>query len=278
MTDQEQNELFNEGSYSSLNFLHNCTNEELAPLVKILSESKTSGLNKNTDYKEHTPNHTKYVDAIIDDYEKFGGNSIANTFRGYGVGYTEILKDVCKQMKVNFQKDSSIDMMELALLTKITEEAIDKMSPEELKEFAIGIDPSTTNFSKQAVTILAGQAIRSAGFKAYLFLTKMIYIIGTKILGKAVPFVVYQTSAKWVGAFAGPVGIALTAAWTVVDIAGPAYRVTIPSTIYIAALRQAKKYEAMHTECPKCKTMNEKSIKFCPECGTPLGNNKLLSS
>ena len=37
---------------------------------------------------------------------------------------------------------------------------------------------------------------------------------------------------------AGPIGWALTAAWTAYDIAGPAYRVIVPAVIQIAYLRQ----------------------------------------
>lgn len=263
---------FDEGTYSSINFLKACTNEELKPLVKILTDSSTSELDDKDKYKTHYPNHQKYVDEIIDDYEKFGGNTFANMFRGYGVGYKEILTDVCKQMKTNVSKNASLDSTERALILKLTEEAIEKMTAKEREEFAKGIDPKATDFSKNAVTILAQVAIRQAGFKAYLLLTKIIYTIGTKILGKTVPWIVYQSSAKWVGAFAGPIGLVLTAGWTIIDIAGPAYRVTIPATIYIAALRQAKLYESTHNTCPnpECEMVNEQGAKFCQECGTAL--------
>jgi uncharacterized protein YaaW (UPF0174 family) len=270
MSEEKEVVVFEDGLYSSIKFLEHCTNEELAPLVKILTDSSTSKLDSKDEYKEHYPNHQKYVYEIIDDYEKFGGNTFANMWRGYGVGYSEILEDVCKQMKVNMSDGASLNTMELALVTKMTEEAVEKMTPEELEEFAKGINPKATDFSKQAVLIVARLAIKQAGFTAYKLLTKLIYIIGTKILGKTVPFVVYQTSTKWLGAFAGPVGLALTTAWTLFDIAGPAFRVTIPATIYIASLRQAKLYEASHNQCSKCNTLNETNAKFCTECGTSL--------
>jgi len=261
---------FEEGTYSSINFLKMCSNEELEPLVKILTDSVSSDLCSDACYKKYAPNHQQYINEIINDYEKFGGNTFANMFRGYGVGYKEILEDVCKQMKANIPKDASLDTMELALISKLTEEAIEKMTDEERKEFALGIDPKTTNFSKQAVTALARYVIKQAGFKAYQLLMKIIWTIGTKILGKTVPWIVYQTSAKWLSAFAGPLGLILTAGWTIIDIAGPAYRVTIPATIYIASLRQAKLYEATHNKCPKCEILNEQSAKFCKECGASL--------
>lgn len=262
--------ILDEGLYTSLNFLKECTNSELDPLVKILTDDPNSDLLISNVYKEHKPNHQKYINKIIDDYETYGGNTIANIFRGNGVGYKEILDDICNKMKVNVVKGASLGVMELALATKITEDAIDKMTPEERMEFAKGIDPKMTNFTKHAVTIAARMAIKEAGFVAYQLLTSLIYTIGTTVLGKTVPWVVYQTSTKWLGTFAGPVGLAVMGAWTVVDIAGPAYRITTPATIYISALRQAKLYEHSHKECNKCGVFNSNSAKFCLECGTSL--------
>lgn len=35
----------------------------------------------------------------------------------------------------------------------------------------------------------------------------------------------------------GPIGLAMTAIWTILDVGGAAYRVTIPAVIQVAALR-----------------------------------------
>ena len=43
---------------------------------------------------------------------------------------------------------------------------------------------------------------------------------------------------KSISAFAGPIGWVITAAWTAFDVAGPAFRVTIPAVIQVAFLRQ----------------------------------------
>nr|WP_321317172.1 ubiquinol-cytochrome C chaperone family protein [uncultured Campylobacter sp.] len=45
------------------------------------------------------------------------------------------------------------------------------------------------------------------------------------------------TIARIVGIYAGPVGWAITGAWTAVDLASPAYRVTVPACLLIAKLR-----------------------------------------
>ena len=39
----------------------------------------------------------------------------------------------------------------------------------------------------------------------------------------------------------GPIGWAITAAWTLIDVGGAAYRVTIPAVIQVAFLRSRKK-------------------------------------
>ena len=41
----------------------------------------------------------------------------------------------------------------------------------------------------------------------------------------------------------GPIGWAITGLWTAIDVAGAAYRVTIPAVIQVAALRQRRLYE-----------------------------------
>ncbi|MFG9747714.1 ubiquinol-cytochrome C chaperone family protein [Pseudomonas aeruginosa] len=47
-----------------------------------------------------------------------------------------------------------------------------------------------------------------------------------------------------VAALAGPVGWVIAGVWTAVDLAGPAYRVTIPCVLHIAMLRLKARAEA----------------------------------
>ena len=45
--------------------------------------------------------------------------------------------------------------------------------------------------------------------------------------------------------FAGPIGWVVTAVWTLLDIAGPAYRVTIPAVIQVAYMRAKMQYKLL---------------------------------
>ena len=74
--------------------------------------------------------HVEYWDLIAEELQRFGGNSIVNVLRGgEGVLYREILIDVAGKMKVNFNKESPTELIELHLLTKMMTDSLEKMDP-----------------------------------------------------------------------------------------------------------------------------------------------------
>ena len=62
--------------------------------------------------------------------------------------------------------------------------------------------------------------------------------IAKAILGRGLSLAANAGIARTIGIFAGPIGWLITGLWVAVDIAGPAYRVTIPTVIQVAFLRQ----------------------------------------
>ncbi|EAJ7040631.1 DUF3944 domain-containing protein [Campylobacter jejuni] len=87
-----------------LEFLKELSSPELDELVKILTHDKdgkvrfTEELTNNDLYKKHYSDHKEYIELILEEFQKFGGNSILNIFRGGGVLYNEILRDVAKNL------------------------------------------------------------------------------------------------------------------------------------------------------------------------------------
>ncbi|EAH5437941.1 DUF3944 domain-containing protein [Campylobacter jejuni] len=87
-----------------LEFLKELSSPELDELVKILTHDKdgkvrfTEELTNNDLYKKHYSDHKEYIELILEEFQKFGGNSILNIFRGGGVLYNEILRDVAKKL------------------------------------------------------------------------------------------------------------------------------------------------------------------------------------
>lgn len=266
-----------------LDFLSKLANELLDVLVNIIIKDKKGNLRDSEDltlqpeYIMYSPNHSKYWHLIAADYQYFGGNTIVSMIRGKGVLYEEILNDTCKDMKVNLPKDASVEIKEINLLMKTIESALEKMSESEKKEFLKDFNYNSTNFTKQAIMAAIQIAIRAGGFASYQLAVVVANAIAKQVLGHGLKLAANAGLVRAVGIVAGPIGWAITAAWTATDTAGPAKRVTIPATIYIASLRQAElNKQAFELKCSNCNApIVDSNANFCPSCGKPFNNKPI---
>ena len=78
------------------------------------------------------------------------------------------------------------------------------------------------------------------GFKSYQLTLIIANAIMKALFGRGLTLVANSTLTRIMAILTGSIGWAITALWTMIDIAGPAYRVTIPAVIQVAYLR--KKY------------------------------------
>ena len=118
-----------------LEFLENVSSSDIDALVLVLIKDKdgddriTEELTTNDRYKRHSPDHHEYWDLVAAEIQCFGANSLVTMFRGgKGVLYKEVLCDTCDKMKVNYNKDASVETIEMNLLMKIMTEAMQDMS------------------------------------------------------------------------------------------------------------------------------------------------------
>lgn len=263
-----------------LEFLKTLDNDELEVLCDILIKDLednelrlTQELTSEENYKLYYPNHKKYWDLIGGEYQLFGGNTFANIFRGYGVPYKEILEDVLDKMDIKYDSNS-LEKMEQLLLEKILEKSLEDMSDDEKKALIKSLNLKTSNLSSQAIMAALQLAIRQGGFVSYQIAVIVANSVSKMILGRGLSLFMNATLTKYISIFAGPIGWVITGLWTAIDLAGPAYRVTIPATIYIASLRQSKLKENLFTTftCPNCNNSfsNDGSATKCPYCGTNI--------
>lgn len=222
-----------------LDFLKHCTNEELDPLVSILLNASTNWLEIDENYKFYKPDHTKYVDAIIADYQTFGGNTIANTFRGYGVPYWEILKDVCGNQDVSVG-DEKYPTMEANLLEKSLKGMLESLDENQRRQIASEIGGSSFSVGGMGTEAMLA-AFRMGGFTSYKLTLMLANGLAKVVLGRGLSFGANMALTRTLSIVTGPIGWTIGGLWTVCDIASPAYRVTVPATIYIAALRKLKR-------------------------------------
>jgi len=236
---------------ADLEFLGQMESEDLNDLVYCLTHDKdgsvrfTEELTANELYKQHYPDHVKYWQMIAAEIQCFGANSFMTVFRGgKGVEYKEILMDVCDKMKVNYNKSSSVEKIEGNLLMKILEDALEKMTPEELKELAAATGVKNTSGVTAETMLGVFQAVfRMGGFKSYQLTLIVVNAISRALIGRGLTFAGNAALTRTMAILTGPIGWVITGLWTAIDVAGAAYRVTIPAVIQVAALRQKHLYE-----------------------------------
>ena len=234
-----------------LDFLHQCTKEELAPLVGIvlgtdkdgnidLNGRISSALESTLAFRKHYPDHTKYVDEIIEEVQKYGGNAIVAIFRKTGVTYHELLCDVCDKCKVNYNKVQRTEVIEEGLLCKVLSDTWSKLSDEEKATLLSKVGGGHANVGGVAGAALIA-LFRRGGLASYRLVLIVVNTIAKAILGRGFTLLGNVMLVETLSVLAGPIGWAIAGAWMAIDCAGPAYRVTVPAAVYIAALRKMKK-------------------------------------
>lgn len=244
------------------------SDEDLEALVDYVKTKLSETLTVHESYKLHEPSHSEYADLIAKEVRDMGGNSFANVFRGgEGPSYHEMVCDVAKKIKAPFNKDKSIEDIENAILETILTKALDEMSDED-KQKLMDEMGAKGGLGKGGIATSAFIAIfRSGGFYSYQLTLIIANQIARLILGRGLMLATNATLMRTASILTGPIGWAITGLWTTVDIAGPAYKVTMPCVIHVAMLR--KKLNAL--QCDKCDAMlPDTTMKFCPECGNKV--------
>lgn len=229
----------------NLDFLYRASNDDLRILCDIVVKDKngnfrmTENLSGTKTFKQYYPDNIRaMLSELVDEFRLFGGNSFANLFRGSGLGYTEILRDVAKRNKVSFRKSNSDEQIEQYLLQKLFDESLNNASDEDLRQMMKELGYPTTNFTRQAAIATLMTAWKAGGFQSYILLVSVVNAVMKFLIGRGLSLVANAALTRMASIMMGPVGWVLTALWTIIDIAGPAYRVTIPAVIQIAYIRQ----------------------------------------
>lgn len=219
----------------------------------------------------------------------FGGNTLSNVYRdmrsslSFGslldkvlpdvdaaISYDEVAKDVASHLKVQFDKNEDVLIVEDGILRKILRDSFERMSPDEratvLKELNV-TDLAMLGPAASAALIAAG---RAGGFATYKLALVVANAVSKALLGRGLPLVVNAAAARTIGVVLGPIGWVVTGVWTLADMASPAYRVTVPCVVQIAYMRQKAIVEANSKACTACGARNERAARFCNECGEAI--------
>lgn len=232
-----------------LEFFKDLSNEDLGTLVELLTKDKdgstrwTESLTNSAEYEKYFPNHQAYWKNIVEEIQYFGGNSIASMFKGHGVLYREVASDVADHLKVKYEKNDTADQIEDKILVKLLGDAIDHMSEAERLKLAKEVGIELTQLNKQAMVAVFQTIFRLGGIQSYKLTAIVTNTVLQFMFGRSLSLAGNAALGRSISILTGPIGIALTVGWTLIDLAGPAYRVTLPVVVQTALLREKHKAE-----------------------------------
>lgn len=242
-----------------LHFLQFCENEDLRVLCDILMYDNhgkirlNEGLSNSNAFIDSYPHKMKCMwKNLVFELQRFGGNTILNFFReGYGPTYEKIVYDVCKRMRVsNIHELDTAEEMEQKLLIAVSKKAIGEMSESEVRSIMDECGINGYDYSKTGL-IAAIIALQLINRRLFIIVINAVMRMASQILvGRGVMIVGMGVISRGLGILFGPLGWVLMCGWTVWDLSGPAYRVTIPAVIQIAYMRA--KYQAMSNSNSEC--------------------------
>lgn len=245
-----------------IEYIHKAYNEDLSSVPEFAKQ------NPRAKERVYDGDHRTYADDIAAEIQRYGGNSFSNAFRGgKGVPYLEVVRDVADNLKVNYSANADAAAIEGQIQLKVLEKAYEQMSNQERAELLNELGVRITNGIPATLPVVAVQgAVKLGGFAAYKMALIIANAVAKALIGRGLSFAANRALAQAIKAFAGPVGWAITVVWTLVDLAGPAYRVIIPCVVQIAYIRQ----KALTTVCQGCGQPNVASSNFCLACGVAL--------
>lgn len=187
------------------------------------------------------------ADAALRELRFYGSNTLLRPFRDNPISYSEVAYDVADTLKPMFRegdrfREGSLSSCEDYVLEKM------KVSRDDVEKICGAIGRSSENQAIKDVAKKAGAAVAVEG--AGVAVAKVVAQevakqvaadaskkVASKAAQKAAEQAAKEVAKQVAQRVIASVNIFL-AAWTVVSIAGPAMRVTIPAVTYIALIRK----------------------------------------
>ncbi|WRA70916.1 DUF3944 domain-containing protein [Helicobacter pylori] len=239
---------------SDLAFLRRLSSNDLKDLFDALVYDEDGALRMNeeltssTEYKRYGSDYAKYPRRIAEELQRYGGNSFINFFRDEGVLYKEILCDACDHLKVNYHEESATSLIEQNMLSKLLKDSLEKMSERQIKELCDELGMTNIDKmigeNKQVLIASVLTLFQAGGSHSYALAISVADAMVRQTLGHGLSSVVGKVALKkTLGILAGPIGWVITGALVSINLAGPAYRVTVPACVLVATLRKKLKAE-----------------------------------
>lgn len=231
--------------------LQRASHDDLYAIVKHLNRAWDVFI--RTDERVQLAQHDlTAVPHVIEEYMlRAGGNSFANLYRGGGPGYDEVLRDVCKVMRVTVEPDLSNVAIEGKLLLEVMDRVWKAMSPDNQRKVLEEAEAQLRAAGKEFRTAGSGAlwalpfAVLGAqlgaqlmGFLVYQVAVQVANAIARQMLGQGLALAANAALVRVIAVAIGPIGWIASGAWLAIDLAGPSYKGLAPAVFNVAVLRQ----------------------------------------
>lgn len=178
--------------------------------------------------------------SVADYLRRMGSNGFATIIRnGDGVQYKEVVLDVGKRLKAGVEESYTVEKNEEQILLKMFEDALERMTDDEKRSIlrSMGISEYSIPLGPIGVAAVQNLLREFGGFSIYRVTVIVANMVSRSLLGSGLSFAANAALTRAVGALLGPIGWIATGLWLAVDLAGPAFRKTVPAIIHVALLR-----------------------------------------
>lgn len=204
--------------------------EDLKPLISFLKfEDAPSDLTTRS-----------AAESIARYLRRMGSNDIATVFRGEGINYDEVVFEAGNKLKAKgLSKSATIQFNEARIVEKVFADTLEHLSEEEriILFRSINLDVKDLPLGASAAVLMPILLKQFGGFATYRFALIAANFVAKSLLGRGLSLATNAAITRVIGGMLGPVGWIASGAWLAVDLAGPAFRKTVPSVLYVAALR-----------------------------------------
>ena len=208
--------------------------EALAWLLTHDSDDKpryAQELLEDKSFRQHIDELQKAWKSIAAELQKFGGDAIANTVRGGGVPYREILDNVCSRAGVKDVPAKDVVDRENQLLKTVMTKYFKSASEKDIEEFMVNageVSAAHKKMTSEEITSLIGKDLR---FSLLIAQSAAIAVQqSAKLIGMS-------AVARYGAVFVPGLNL-IVAPLAVTALTGPAYRVTMPAVLQIAFMRR----------------------------------------
>lgn len=245
------------------NILRKCTRTDFEYLSSVLDSyvSLTDDTRRKellAAYSSGSPSE-ELIGLVDKQIRYYGSSDLAYLARSMfssgdgGVSAEEMIADVCDKLKVKIKLGGSTEARLERLVTTVVEKELFSKTPEELGQAFrdLGIAPSQANLfldhlKRNGKVAVMPVLIEIMGPKIALAVVEAVVIsIIAQILGREAAKMLVKELVKrnpWINVL-GPVVWALSGAWLVLDLQGPAYRKTVPVCLYLGVVGMRDGFE-----------------------------------